>query len=172
MQTEPLWSPSVARIASATVTAFIGRVERDWHVKIPDFPALCDWSVAEPEKFWRSLWDFCGVIAESRGDRVLVDSDDIVEARFFPDARLNFARNLLRRRGAEDAIVFWGEDQVRRRISFDALYRSAKGVAEALRGRGVVQGDRVAAMLPNMPEAIMGMLGAASIGPGEIIPGR
>jgi acetoacetyl-CoA synthetase len=164
MAREPLWRPAPARISSANVTAFLESLRADWGVALADFPALWAWSVAEPEKFWQSVWSFCGVIAETRGERVLIRGDDIVEARFFPDARLNFARNLLRRRGPGDAIVFWGEDRVRRRVSHEALYRAAHGVAEGLRALGVGPGDRVAAILPNVPEAVMGMLGAASIG--------
>ena len=120
MAKEPLWRPTPARISSANVTAFLERLRADWGVALADFPALWAWSVAEPDKFWQSLWSFCGVAAEARGDRVLVDGGDIVEARFFPDARLNFARNLLRRRDQGDAIIFWGEDRVRRRVSFEA----------------------------------------------------
>jgi acetoacetyl-CoA synthetase len=164
MAKEPLWRPTPARVSSANVTAFLERLRADWGVALADFPALWAWSVAEPEKFWRSLWSFCGVLAETRGDRVLVHGDDIVEARFFPDARLNFARNLLRRRDQGDAIVFWGEDKVRRRVSWEALHRAAHGMAEGLRAAGVERGDRVAAILPNLPEAVMGMLGSASIG--------
>ncbi len=115
--TAPLWQPSPERIAGANLTAFMARVERDWGVKLAGYDALYDWSVAELEKFWSSVWDFCGVIAETRGTRVLVDGGRMPGATFFPDARLSFAENLLRRRDGADAMVFRGEDQVRRRLS-------------------------------------------------------
>ncbi len=100
--TAPLWQPSPERIADANLTAFMARVERDWGVALDDYDALHDWSVAELEKFWTSVWDFCGVVAETRGTRVLVDGDKMPGAKWFPGARLNFAENLLRRR---DAVV-------------------------------------------------------------------
>ena len=85
-------------------------------------------------------------------------------ARFFPDARLNFAENLLRRSGSQDALVFWGEDRVSRRLSHDELSHRVARLARALAEMGVAEGDRVAAFMPNMPETVISMLAAASIG--------
>jgi acetoacetyl-CoA synthetase len=85
-------------------------------------------------------------------------------ARWFPQARLNFAENLLRRRDADTAIVFWGENKVRRRLTFAEVYDQVSQLAQALRAMGVTPGDRVAGFLPNMPEAPIGMLAASSIG--------
>src|SRR3546814_4703585 len=98
----------------------------------------------------------------SRGP-VVTDADRMPGARFFPEARLNFAENLLRRRphdaNAEaDAIVFWGEDRVKRRLSHRALYERVSRTAQALAAEGVGPGDRVAGFLPNMPEAAIAML--------------
>jgi acetoacetyl-CoA synthetase len=139
-------------------------VERDWGIAIRDFPALWDWSVAEPAKFWQSLWSFAGVIAESRGETVLLKPDDILNARFFPEARLNFAENLLRRRDHADAIVFRGENGVLRRVSFGELYATVARLSAGLKSKGVRAGDRIAGVMPCMPEAIVAMLAAASIG--------
>ncbi|MEO8165974.1 MAG: acetyl-coenzyme A synthetase N-terminal domain-containing protein, partial [Betaproteobacteria bacterium] len=120
IQTHPpiLWQPSTERIARSNITAFIKLVNKRWQAGVADSQALYDWSVSQPEQFWTSIWDFCGVIAETRGERVLVDGEKMPGAQWFPDARLNFAENLLRRRDAEDGFVFWGEDKVRRRMSF------------------------------------------------------
>ena len=95
---------------------------------------------------------------------MLVDGDRMPGASFFPDATLNFAENLLRQSGAADAIVFRGEDKVERRLSWDELRALVSRLQQAMRALGVKQGDRVAAMLPNMPETIAGMLAAASLG--------
>jgi acetoacetyl-CoA synthetase len=100
-----------------------------------------------------------------RGDGpVIVDSDRMPGARFFPNARLNFAENLLRRCDASDAIVFWGEDKVKRRLSWSELYGLTSRLQQYLRSRGVKAGDRIAAIMPNTPEAVAGMLAAASLG--------
>jgi acetoacetyl-CoA synthetase len=129
-----------------------------------DYADLWSWSVADLEGFWRALWDFCGIAAERQGKRVLVDADRMPGARFFPDARLNFARNLLQRRGREDAIVFRGEDRVRRRLSWDELHEAVSRLQQALQAAGIGSGDRVAGFLANVPEAVVAMLAAASIG--------
>ncbi|RDD60225.1 acetoacetate--CoA ligase [Ferruginivarius sediminum] len=165
--TAPMWQPSRERIENARLTAFMKQVERDHGVACREYRDLWEWSrrdQASMEKFWLSIWDFCGVIAETRGETVIQDFDKMPGAAFFPDARLNFAQNLLRQRGAGDAVVFWGEDKVKRRLSHDELYERVARVAQGLRELGVKEGDRVAAYLPNMPETIIAMLATASIG--------
>ncbi|MEX2644405.1 MAG: AMP-binding protein, partial [Acetobacterales bacterium] len=161
---EPLWRPSPERIAAANLTAFIDRVNRKRGVGATDFASLWRWSVDDSGAFWAELWDFCAVIAETRGDRALVDGDRMPGARFFPDARLNFAENLLRRRDDAPGIVFRREDGLRREMSFAELARAVARLAEALEREGVKPGDRVAGYLPNMPETIVAALAAASIG--------
>ncbi len=139
-------------------------VARDWQVELADYPALYQWSVQEPEKFWRSVWSFAVVIAEHQGDSTLQDGDQMQGAQWFPQARLNFAENLLRRRDAAQAIVFWGEDRVRRSLSYAELYAEVSRLAQWLRALGVEAGERVAGFMPNMPETVIAMLAATSIG--------
>jgi acetoacetyl-CoA synthetase len=159
-----LWQPSKERIARSNISAFIKLVNKRWQAGVADSNALYDWSINRPEQFWTSVWDFCGVIAESRGERVLIDGDKMPGAQWFPDAKLNFAQNLLRRRDDETAMVFWGEDKVRRRMSFADVYDAVSRTAQALSAAGVEQSDRVVAFMPNMPETIIFMLAAASLG--------
>ena len=160
----PLWKPSKARIAAANLTAFMHSAERRWGVECADYDALHRWSVTHPEQFWTTLWDFAGVVAEKRGERVLADANKMPGAKWFPDARLNFAENLLRSHDTADALVFWGEDKVKGRASHAELYRAVAQTAWALRDMGVGRGDRVAAYLPNLPAAVVAMLATASIG--------
>ena len=161
---QPLWRPSAERVVAANLTRFMEAVDQDWNVTIDGFASLYRFSINAPEKFWQSVADFCGVIAETWGLRPLVDADKMPGARFFPDARLNFAENLLRRRDDAPAIVFWGEDQVRKRLSSAALYGLVSRLAQAMAEDGIGVGDRVAGYLPNMPEAVAAMLAAASLG--------
>jgi len=159
----PLWKPSRQRIAAANLTAFMRSATRRWDTAFDDFEALHRWSVTHPEPFWSTLWDWAGVVGE-RGGRVLADARRMPGAQWFPDARLNFAENLLRSRDSADALVFWGEDKVRRRISHAELHEAVAQTAWALRDLGVGKGDRVAAYLPNLPAAVVAMLATASIG--------
>jgi acetoacetyl-CoA synthetase len=159
-----LWQPPAERVAAANLTTFMGQVEHDWGAMCHDYAGLYDFSIGEMEKFWSTLWDFCGVIADSRGEVVLADPEKMPGARFFPQARLNFAENLLRRRGPEDAMVFWGEDRVTYKVSWDGLHDAVSRVSQALEAVGVKEGDRVAGFMPNMPETVIAMLATAALG--------
>ena len=161
-----LWEPTPERIAQANITAFAALIEAKHHVDVDTYARLWQWSVDHKWDFWREVWDYGGVLG-TPGERVLLDADRMPGARWFPDARLNFAQNLLERRradDADDALVFWGEDKVRRVLSHADLHALASRVAAAFAAHGVKAGDRVAAYLPNMPEAIVAMLGAAANG--------
>ena len=161
---KPLWRPSADRIADANITAFARQLESDWGVALPDYPSLHAFSLNEMEKFWSTIWDFCGVVAEAKGERILLDGDRMPGAKFFPDARLNFAENLLGRRDDSPAIVFRAEDMVKRQLTWNVLYDEVSRLAQALRALGVASGDRIAGFVPNCPEAIIAMLAASSIG--------
>jgi len=161
---KPLWQPSAARIAETNVTRFMGKVEKDWGTSVSDSDALWRFSVTEPDKFWRTLVDDLDLKGQSWAGPVLEDADKMPGAKWFPDARFNFAENLLRYRGDTDAIVFRGEDKVERRLSRDALYDEVSRLAQAFREIGLKAGDKVAGYTPNMPETIIAMLAATSLG--------
>ena len=163
-ENEPLWTPDQAHIENANVTRFARQAIRRWNLGFNNYPDFYRWTVKQPEQFWQSVWNFCGVIASDRGSRAVADREKMPGARWFPDARLNFAENLLRRRDDTVALVFWGEDKVKRRISHSQLYAEVSRLAKGLRAAGVKSGDRVAGYLPNVPEAIAAMLAASSIG--------
>jgi len=161
---KPLWIPDQARIEQAKLTRFARAAIARWNLGLNNYPDFYRWSVKQPEQFWQSVWSGCGVIASERGTRVVADREKMPGARWFPEARLNFAQNLLRRRDHAPAIVFWGEDQVRRSVTHAELHAQVSRIAAALREAGVKRADRVVGYLPNMPEAIMAMLAAASVG--------
>jgi len=159
-----LWKPSPARIEAANMTAFMKRVNEDWSRDIQDYDSLHVFSVQEREKFWTSLRNFAGLKAQTWGEPVLIDGDKMPGAQFFPDARLNFAENLLAKNDDSEALVFWGEDKVKRSLSWKSLNEEVSVFAQALRQQGVKKGDRVCAFMPNMPETIVAMLAATSLG--------
>ncbi|HXV07396.1 MAG TPA: acetoacetate--CoA ligase [Burkholderiales bacterium] len=159
-----LWQPSAERIAQANLTRFIRLVDERWQAGAHDHASLYQWSIREPARFWEAVWDFAGVIGDKGKPPYLLHSERMPGAAWFPRARLNFAENLLRRRDDDAALVFWSEDKVRRKLSFNELYDQVSRTGQALRALGVSPGDRVAGFLPNMPEAMIAMLATASTG--------
>ncbi len=159
-----LWQPSPTRVENANVTRFRNWVNEKHSLKLDSFHALYDWSVTRKEDFWPAIMDYAGLKAESWGNTVLVDGDKMPGAKFFPDARLNFAENLLVRDDHTDALVFWGEDKVKTRISWCDLNIAVSKFSQALRAEGITKGDRVCGYMPNMIETVIAMLGTAAIG--------
>ena len=160
---QQLWQPTAQQIADANITAFRLAIESEQKVDLPDYTALYQWSISQPELFWKKVWEFCGVVSSVQGTTVLTNGDKMPGAKWFPEAQLNFAENLLQKAGAEPAIIFRAEDSVARQLSWDLLRQQVASVAEFLRGQGVA-GDRVAGFMPNMPETVVAMLATASIG--------
>ncbi|WP_085035503.1 acetoacetate--CoA ligase [Ensifer aridi] len=160
---DPSWSPSADRARNTEMNAFREWCSHTFRTDLRDHQDLHRWSIDEPSDFWRGLWDYCG-IKGAPGARTLVDGSRMLQARFFPDGKLSFARNLLCRSGPEDAIVFRGEDKIAYRWSWDRLRAEVSALQQAFVAMGIVSGDRVAAMLPNMPETVACMLAASSLG--------
>jgi len=152
-----MWTPDPARAARTGMGQFMARAG------FGDYAALHHWSVEHSAEFWSLLWDFCGVQGDT-GRRALVDGERMPGAQWFPDARLNFAQNLLREPDDSDAIVFWGEDRVKRRYTRRQLHALVSRLQQALAAAGVGKGDRVAGYLPNLAEATAAMLATTSLG--------
>jgi acetoacetyl-CoA synthetase len=159
-----LWEPSQEAIERAQITEFARWIVRRLKLELNTYPDFYRWSVDNPEEFWSSVWEWCGVIASRKGSTVLVDGDKMPGAKWFPDARLNYAENLLRRGDRGDALVFWDETGFRRRVSYADLYSDVSRAAQALKSLGLRPGDRAAAFIPNMPETVVFALAAISQG--------
>jgi acetoacetyl-CoA synthetase len=171
---QPIWVPSPQRVAAANLTRFAelacgrGALGRDYE-------SLWRWSAEQPEAFWPAVWEFCGVVAERDeagrawrdvgiGLDRMAPPDPALGPRWFPGARLNFAENLLRFRDDRPALVFWNELGRQRALTYAELADEVRWLAAALRAEGVGPGDRVAGFLPNLPETVIGMLAAATLG--------
>ena len=159
----PLWTPDLHRIESTELYRFIGWLAGRAGREFDDYDALYQWSVEHSEQFWSLLWDYCEVVGR-KGGSILENGADMQGARWFPEARLNFAENLLQRRDDGIAIHFRAEDQAASSLTHAELYDQVAAVAMWLQLQGVHAGDRVAACLPNMPQAIVAMLATASLG--------
>ena len=161
---QPLWRPSQESIDNANITHFMSWVWERYNVEFADYAALYNWSIKSRDIFWDAIWEFAGVLAEHKGERILESREQMPGAKWFPDARLNFARNLLQRRDNDTAIIFRGEDQVQCTLSHAELYIQTSKLVAGLRVANVKVGDRVAAYLPNMPETVVAMLATTSLG--------
>ncbi len=159
----PLWIPPLSRTAASAMRDFADRAAARARRPLRTFRDLHAWSIEDRAGFWDLVWDFCRIVGH-KGERVLENGDAMPGARFFPDARLNFAENLLRKSGPGDAIVFRGEDKAEARLSWDELRAQVSCIQQARAAAGVGEGDRVAAMMPNRPETIAFMLATASLG--------
>ncbi|MCB1379210.1 MAG: acetoacetate--CoA ligase, partial [Alphaproteobacteria bacterium] len=164
MTDQPLWTPDDDRMATSNLRRFMDAMAARHGKPLATYDDVLKFSVEQPLSFWSGLWDFCEVKAEQRGDRVLVDANKMPGGRFFPDARLNYAENLLRKADDSDALVFRGEDRVARRMSWRELNSAVARMHRALAAAGVKAGDRVAGVVPNMPETIVCFLATASLG--------
>ena len=161
---KPLWSPSEQAIEQAQLTQFARQVVRKRHLDLNSYPDFYRWSIEHPEDFWSDVWEFCGLIASRKGSTVLADGDKMPGAKWFPEARLNIAENMMRRGDRGDAFVFWDESGFRRRVSYSELTTDVSRAVQALAALGLRSGDRVAAFIPNIPEAGLFALAALSQG--------
>lgn len=164
MTEQPLWQPAPEQIASTNVTRFAREASLRWGRNFEEYVDLHRWSVEAPEEFWLNIWDWTGVIGTGDTEPVVVDREQMPGARWFPNIRLNFAQNLLRRQDAALALIFQAEDKVTRSLSFAELYAQVARLADGLKQAGVVPGDRVCGFMPNMPETVAAMLASASVG--------
>jgi len=159
-----LWRPSPARIRDANLTRFTSCVNARRGTRLGDYSELYAWSLAEPAAFWSELARFADVRAEWGAGPLIEHPERMPGARFFPQARLNFAENLLRFDDGREALVFRNECGARRSLSYRELRGEVARVADGLRAAGVAPGDRVAGFVPNLPEAAIAMLATATIG--------
>ena len=125
------------------------------HVNKDTFDDLYRWSIEDLEGFWSAISKFCGLILSKDPDAILDHGRTMQEATFFKGATVNYAQNLLRRQDEGEALVFWGEDQVKRTLTFNALYDQVSQVAQYLKNLGLKPGDRVAGFVPNAPETVI-----------------
>jgi acetoacetyl-CoA synthetase len=190
----PLWTPTAQQIASANLTRFIEFVRQTpAGGQVADYDSLYRWSIEHYPEFWAAVWEFCGVagaagyppghvpgqpspaaetvLAQGHAPLPVVTGQELMQPwnrqagpKWFPEGRLNFAENLLRYRDDRPALAFWNEHGKQRSLTFAELYGQVARLAAALQAQGVGCGDRVAGFMPNLPETVIAMLAAASLG--------
>ena len=164
MPDQPLWTPTEKRKSGSNLRRFMDELESSEGLRLQSYADILKFSTENPGAFWSKLWEFCGVLAQSRGKRVLIDRDKMPGGRFFPDAKLNYAENLLKRNDDEPALIFWGEDKTKTALTWRQLNARVAQTHRALAKAGIKAGDRVCAVVPNHPETIVAFLAVASLG--------
>ena len=164
IEQQPLWRPSAERVRTAHLTRFIEFVNAREATRFSSYDELYRWSIENIPQFWATLWEFCEIKASRKFDSVIDDLNKMPGAHWFNGAELNFAENLLRYRDDHTAVIFKNETQTTRRISYAELYDEVARLAAILRDASVSRGDRVAGYMPNIPETVVAMLAATSLG--------
>jgi acetoacetyl-CoA synthetase len=164
MKNTKLWQPKHEKAAASQMQEFLNLINEKDGLAKNDFDHLHQWSVENPAAFWGEFWDYSNIIHSEKYTAVVDDAKKMPGAKWFEGAKLNYAENLLQRRDDKTAIIFSGEDKVKRQYSYKELYAEVEKTAAGLRKLGVIKGDRIAGFMPNMPESIIAMLAASSIG--------
>ncbi|MBL7203231.1 MAG: acetoacetate--CoA ligase [Desulfobacteraceae bacterium] len=159
-----LWQPSEERIKGTNMYRFMTFINEKYDQNFGEYAPLYQWSIENIPDFWASMWEFAEIKASKPYTQVVDDGTKMPGASWFPGARLNFAENLLRYRDDQVALIFKGESQDSIRMTYAELYDEVAHVAKSLKETGVQAGDRVAGFMPNMPETIIAMLAATSLG--------
>jgi acetoacetyl-CoA synthetase len=160
----PLWEPSKERIKKTNMYRFMQVINEKFGKHFDEYDSLYEWSVQNIPEFWASLWEFADIKASRSYDEVIDDVTKMPGAKWFSGAKLNFAENLLRFRDDHMALVFKGEGRDATRVTYAELYDAVARLATSLKEMGILPGDRIVGFMPNMPETIIAMLAATSLG--------
>jgi len=163
-ESELLWTPSLERCERSHIVAFTRWLQRTRGLHFSDYESLWQWSVQDVESFWRAIWDYCGVRSSAPYTQVF-GRREMPGAEWFPGARLNYAEHALRHeRPGVDALMYARESGSLERLSWTELAVRVRVLATQLRKLGVRPGDRVVAVLPNSPHAVIALLATTAIG--------
>ena len=164
MSSKVMWAPTEEQIEHAQMTSFREVVNRKYQLNLSSYEELYQWSLEQTADFWSEMWTFGNITSSTSPTTVIDDPTHMPGAKWFQGARLNYAENLLRYRDQRVALHFRGEDQVQGQLTYEELYQKVAQTAQAMATAGVTVGDRVAGFIPNLPETIIAMLAAASLG--------
>jgi acetoacetyl-CoA synthetase len=159
-----LWEPTAEQIKQSNMYRFMTFINETYQQSFEEYGPLYDWSVENIADFWAAFWDFADIVHSKPYDEVIDDATKMPGAKWFPGAKLNFAENMLRYRDDRVALIFKGEDQPSIRMTYAQLYDEVARLAKSLKELGIQPGDRVVGFMPNMPESIIAMLAATSMG--------
>ena len=160
---KPIWIPSDERVKNSNMTAYMKFLRTNFNKEFKDYNELYNWSISDIDGYWKSIWKFSGIVASKNYDKV-VSSNAMLETKWFEGSKLNFAENLLRYKDDKTAIISAREDYSNIRITYEELFSYVASCSEYLKSIGIKSGDRIAGFVSNIPEAIIAMLSATSLG--------
>jgi len=159
-----LWKINKQRLKKTNLIQYSNFIEKKYKIKLNNsFNKIWKWSVNNPKDFWKSIWDFTQIKGDA-GEVILKKSDIFFKNKFFPNAKLNYAKNILKKNNSEKAIIFKSENGYKKTLSWEELNFNVTQVSSWMRSHGVKKGDRVAAYLPNIPETVVAYLATAVLG--------
>lgn len=164
MEEKILWEPHAEQIEKSNLKKFIDGANRRFSLTLSTYEELYEWSVAHADLFWSEVWDFSGIKSKEKGGTIVQNLNSFEHVKWFPDASLNYAENLLSKRDNDTALIFRGENKILKKLTWNELYDKVSIVWQMMIDMGIGPGDRVALFVPNMPETVICVLAAASIG--------
>ncbi|MFT7177840.1 MAG: acetoacetyl-CoA synthetase [Oceanospirillaceae bacterium] len=161
---QPMWQPSQSRIEQTNLWHFMQSINASLNLNITDYHQLHQWSIDHSDLFWDQIWQQCNVVSSHKGSVILAQGDKMPGAKWYPQAKLNFAENLLKVRDASPALIYCGEDGARQEISYAQLYQRVAQLVNGLKKYNIQPGDRIAGFMPNVIDSVVAMLATASLG--------
>ena len=159
-----LWKINKGKLNKTNLALYSNFIKKKYKVNSGnDFNKIWKWSVDNPKIFWKSIWDFTKVKGDL-GNTLLKESNIFYKNRFFPDARLNYAKNLLKKNNEKKSIIFKSENGYKTALSWKNLNLNVTQVSNWMKSNGIKKGDRVAAYLPNIPETVIAYISTSVLG--------
>ena len=159
-----LWKINKEKLNKTNLALYSNFIKKKYKVNSGnDFNKIWKWSVDNPKIFWKSIWDFTKVKGDL-GNTLLKESNIFYKNRFFPDARLNYAKNLLKKNNEKKSIIFKSENGYKTALSWENLNLNVTQVSNWMKSNGIKKGDRVAAYLPNIPETVIAYISTSALG--------
>ena len=162
--TKPLWQPSKKQIEQSNLWRFMQQLNHKHQLTLSSYDQLYQWSIDNSASFWEQVWQQCAVISSQKGDTIVNQTEKMLEAKWYPQAKLNFAENMLKVRDNSTALIFCGEDGAREEITYQALYTRVAALVGGLQKYNIQPGDRVAGFMPNVIDTVVAMLATTSLG--------
>ena len=159
-----LWKISKEKLNKTNLAQYSNFIKQNYNINSGnDFNKIWKWSIDNPKIFWKSIWDFTKVKGDL-GNILLQKSDIFFKNKFFPDTKLSYAENLLKKNNAEPAIIFKSENEYKAVLSWKDLNSNVAQISNWMKSCGIKKGDRVAAYLPNIPETVTAYISTSVVG--------